>query len=150
MIKGWTKERDQVQDTRAPISPALLEKVCQQWQFLCKDQYEATLFRMASLQTFLGALRVSKMVAAGKGDSSRVALQRHDIRLVDNKVRIHICRSKANQRGKGADITLASCTIGNLCPVKAVESYLSVRGEEQGYFFVHKEGSVRTLRILQA
>lgn len=45
------------------------------------------------------------MVAAEKGDASTIALQRHDVRLDDNNVRIHIYRSKTDQRSTGVTTT---------------------------------------------
>ena len=75
MVKGWNKERGWVKDARALISLALLEKNCQQWLIICRAEYEATLFRAASLLTFFGTLRISEIVAVGKGDMTRMALQ---------------------------------------------------------------------------
>ena len=90
MIESWTRERGQINDSRAPISPALLEKICQQWLVICRDEYEAVLFRAAVLLTSFSTLRISEVVATGKGNVSKVALQWHDIKLKDNVVWIHI------------------------------------------------------------
>ena len=59
MIEGWSKERGRVKDTRAPISPELLESICKQWQALCGDDYEEVFFQAASLLTFFGTVRIS-------------------------------------------------------------------------------------------
>ena len=61
------------------------------------------------------------MVAAAKGDTSMVALQRRVVWLTDNKVMLHIHVSEADQGGKGTDITLAPCSIAKLYPVRAVK-----------------------------
>ena len=98
------------------------------------------LLKTASLLTFFSALRVSEVVASGKGDSTRVALQWHDMRLDGELVRIHIPRSKLDQHGRSANLSLATCSIDYLCSVKATHAYLGLRGEEQGYFFIHKDG----------
>ena len=90
MIEGWFKERGRVQDTRAPISPVLLECICRQWEFLCRDEYEMVLFKAASLLMFFGALRISKVVASGKNEKARVALQWQDVRVEDRMVQIPI------------------------------------------------------------
>ena len=59
MLEGWSRERGRVGDTRAPISPPLLESICEHWALLCKDKYKIKLFHAASLIAFFGALRIS-------------------------------------------------------------------------------------------
>ena len=66
------------------------KKNCQQWIIICRDEYEAVLFRATSLLTFFGALWIIEVIASGKGDLTRVALQWHDVRLDRDLVRIHI------------------------------------------------------------
>ena len=70
MLGGWSKERVRVPDTRAPITPAILEKLNQQWGFICTDVYEATLLKASNLITFYGGLRISEAVAGSKANTS--------------------------------------------------------------------------------
>ena len=46
--------------------------------------------------------------------------------------------------GKGAQLKLACCHIESICPVKATIAYLEVRGQDQGYFFKHRDNSPLT------
>ena len=69
----------------------MLEGICKQWEVLCRDDYEVTLFKAASLLTFFRALRISEVVASGKGDRIKVALQWQEVRVVDGVVQIYIC-----------------------------------------------------------
>ena len=115
----------------------MLEQICQLLTSICRDTFEVALFRAASLLTFFGALRISEVVAAGKGNASTLALQWHDVMLEEDSVRIHICQSKADQRGKGENLMLGPCSIEILCPVKAIGAYLKVRGHGHDYFFIH-------------
>ena len=144
MLEGWSRERGRKQDDRTPISPQLLERICGTWVLLCRDSYEIALFKAASLITFFGALRISEVVASGKEDRSRVALQWQDVTVLDGKVQIFIRRSKADQKGKGIRVELGQCSIGDICPVKATQMYLEVRGSGTGYFFQHTDGSPLT------
>ena len=68
------------------------------------------LFKATPLMAFFGALRISKVVASGKNDKSRLALQWQDVMVEDGRVQIFIRRSKADQLGKGAQLTLAQCS----------------------------------------
>ena len=93
---------------------------------LCRDDYETVLFKVASLLTFFGALRISEVVATGKGDTSKLVLQWQNVRLVAGSIQIHIRRSKADQRCKGVYLTVGCCHVEDVCPVKAITSYLRI------------------------
>ena len=90
MIEGWAKERGRFKDLRALRSPELLKGICRQWGSICRDEYEVSLFRAATLLTFFAALQISQVVAGGKRDGSRAALQRADVQMEDGVVRLHI------------------------------------------------------------
>ena len=80
-----------------------------------------------SLLTFFGTLRISEVVASGKGDMAKVVLQWQDVRVVDGMVRIHTRQSKADQQVRGVYIMLECCHMDNLCPVAATDAYLQIR-----------------------
>uniref|UniRef100_A0ABM5GF58 Uncharacterized protein isoform X1 n=1 Tax=Pogona vitticeps TaxID=103695 RepID=A0ABM5GF58_9SAUR len=144
MIEGLYKERGRAMDTRAPISLELLKGIGHQLGTICRDEYEVSLFRAAALVMFFAALRISEVVAGGKGDRSRAALQMADVQNEDGAMRLHIRRSKTDQWGKGAWVTLAPCHDVGLCPVRAMEEYLTKRGAEPGYLFIHRDSSPLT------
>ena len=60
MIEGWSKEWGRVKDMREPISLELLKCICRQWEVICRDEYEITLFKVASLLTFLAPLKSAR------------------------------------------------------------------------------------------
>ena len=144
MLEGWTRKRGKVQDSRSPISPVLLQQLSEQWVSLCRSEYERALFRVASLLAFFGALRVSELVAAGKEDKSRVALQLRDVFLGEDSLEVFIRRSKTDQVGKGRRLVLRRCSVENLCPVRAAKVYMEQRGLEEGYFLMHADTSPLT------
>ena len=88
IIEGWSKERSHVRDSRAPISPAILEKNLAVTAYYMQAHIEDALFQVASLLTFFGLLRISEVVASGRGDASRLALQWHNIILVKDTMPI--------------------------------------------------------------
>ncbi|KAJ7319881.1 hypothetical protein JRQ81_019392 [Phrynocephalus forsythii] len=71
MIEDWSKERRQLEDQQAPISPDMLLRLDGFWNKVCKD--EVVLFRGATFTAFFAALRVSELVvrcfADGQGQS---------------------------------------------------------------------------------
>ena len=62
MREGWSRERGRIQDDRTPISPVLLERLCELWGSLCKDSYVEALFHAAALVAFFGAMRISSSI----------------------------------------------------------------------------------------
>ncbi|XP_078242407.1 integrase/recombinase xerD homolog isoform X1 [Pogona vitticeps] len=144
MLEGWSRERGQVYDSRTPMSPSILQQLGEQWIKLCKDQYESALFKAATLVAFFGALRVSELVAMGRADTSCMALQLKDVLLQDGLLRIMVRRSKVDQSGKGKQLVLGKCSIRSICPVKAVQEFLEIRGQLPGYLFSHSDGSPLT------
>ena len=57
---------------------------------MCRDEYKTVLFKTTSLLMFFGALRISEVVASGKNNKARVALQWQDVRIEDGMVWILI------------------------------------------------------------
>ena len=47
MIEGWSKERGSVKDSRSPFSPAILIRLVNTWHTICRDHFEASLFKAA-------------------------------------------------------------------------------------------------------
>ena len=145
MLEGWSQESGMSQDDRIPISPALLQHLGELWGSLCRDRYEeAGMFHAAALMAFFGAMRISGLVALGKGDVSRKALQMEDVTVWDGQVRIRLKRSKTDQHGNGSMIILGQCSMVNICPVKAVSEFVRLRGPDSGYFFQHRDGTPLT------
>ena len=122
----------------------LLGRLCELWGSLCSDKYEEALFHAAALVAFFGAMRISELVALGKRDMSRRALQLDDIIIHNGQLRIRIRRSKTDQQGRGRQVILGQCSLVKICPVKAVIEFLRLRGVKNGYFFQHRDESPLT------
>ena len=144
MLEGWAREKGRVRDDRTPISPVILERLGEWWGTVCRDDYERALFQAAALVAFFGAMRISELVALGKGDVSRKALQYEDVMVMGDQIIIRIRSSKADQVGRGSQVRMGRCSRESLCPVKAVKEFMSFRGAGDGYFFQHADKSPLT------
>lgn len=144
LIEGWAKGRKKQPDERTPISPAMLSKLASVWPLLCANEYEASLFQAATLVAFFGAFRISELVGASKADKSCTALQRKDAQIFEDRVILHLRKSKTDQAAKGHFVTLSRCWLAEVCPVLALQSFLAKRGEKDGQLFAHIDGSPLT------
>lgn len=101
-------------------------------------------FSCSSSGGLLGRLRVSERVKVSRTDSSWKALRLADLVLSSNTGVITIWSSKTDHLGKGACIELETCSDVKLCPVQALQEYLSLRGDTETPLFVHMDGSPLT------
>jgi integrase len=81
--------------------------------------------RALFLTGFAGALRRSELVA----------IDREHLKFLDVGLSIHIPRSKRDQEGQGADITIPWMRGEDTCPVKAMERWLKRAGITHGPVF---------------
>ncbi|KAJ7317030.1 hypothetical protein JRQ81_003192 [Phrynocephalus forsythii] len=94
-----------------------------EWRGICRDEYEQALMRAASLVAFFGAFRISELVAAGKFDTSRTALQVSDLRWQEGSVVFWVRQSKTDQLAKGQQVVLGPWSAVDICLVAAIEAY---------------------------
>jgi len=106
-----------------PLLPEHLARV--RWDAGTKGIRDRALFLLG----FGAALRVSELCA----------LRYEDIELSPEGVVITIRRSKTDQTGQGRQVAIPRAK-GILCPVKALEAYLAIRGHAAGPLFrsMHK------------
>lgn len=98
------------------MSPGVLKGLRNLYISLGASDYGALLFHIASLLAFLGALRVSKLVASSCNDRSKHALDEGDIQLSEAGVSIRIRQSNMDQLHRGTTLQLGPCIDGGLCP----------------------------------
>ncbi|OCT76264.1 hypothetical protein XELAEV_18031459mg [Xenopus laevis] len=134
-LKGWHEEKF-VADKRKPITLDLLHKLLLVSESVCLSDYEATLFKLLFLLMFFAALRVSEAASKLKQGGLHI----NYVQLVDNKLRVLIKKSKIEQLGKGTLLWIGSFERLNLCPVKAYDSFLAIRPNVDGSFFIHSDG----------
>jgi len=99
-----------------PVRPAaaLTSVEIKQLIASCADDLPGLRDRALFLTGFAGALRRSELVA----------IDHKHLRFAADGVVIHIPRSKGDQAGKGADVTLPRMRGDETCPVRALERWL--------------------------
>ena len=126
--------------TRLPITPPHLRRL--RPQAGSAPSYEERLLWAAAAVCFFGFFRAGEITApsASAFDPS-VHLAWGVVYISgDNQVlRVFIKRSKTDQYGRGTEVFIG-VTRDELCPIKAVLSYVAVRGESPGAFFRSLDG----------
>lgn len=144
MLEGWAREVTPRVDVRQLITPEVLTGLYRVWRRVCRTEYEMALFHAAALVAFFGALRVSELVAGSRSDRPGTALQLGDVSMWEERISLVIRRSKTDQKGKGALVTLESCAAAELCPVSAMREFLGFRGTVPGWLFCHADSAPLT------
>lgn len=140
MLEGWKREKGPRQEPRQPLSLGILKGLSVAWGGVCTSDYEICLFHTTSLVAFFAALRFSELVASSRTDKSARVLPWGDVWVQSGRLAITVWVSKMVQAGKGQVVYLDACEDRDLCPVRAVEWYIAVRGEAEGFFFQHFDG----------
>lgn len=140
-LKGYKKGSFQ-KDSRSPVSFNLLAKLVGILPSVCSSPFETSLFSAAFVLAFFAALRISEFVAPSKQSVANLKLA--DVIITEFSLRIFISKSKTDQLGKGAWITLFPLPGSQVCPIKVISYYLSIRPKQLGSFFLHQDGTVLT------
>lgn len=142
VLNGYKKSNIQ-RDTRSPITPAILSKICRVTSVVCSSVYESTLFTSVFTLAFLGAFRISELLPAS--NTSRGGFLLSNILLVNGDLRLFLRISKIDPKGLETWIKLGSCKDKNICPVAALKYYLDIRSAESTLLFIHRDGSPLTI-----
>ena len=125
-------------DNRRPITFPLLKAIVGMLPAMCSSSYEVTLFKSAFLLAFFGFLRVGEYACLSKNRLSNHVINIEDVSVIGGQcVSIHLHHSKADQRGKGADITIVHSPDKVCCPLQALQSFLAIRPPVKGPLFIH-------------
>ena len=144
LLEGFRRTR-QRRDVRAPITEAILQKVCPVLPDICFSTYESCLFKAAYLVAYFGLLRVSEIVFTNQINANRPLLY-SDVQVTDGSqaVLISIRVSKTNQFGAPKILRIPWSGNPSLCCVTAVQNYLRLWPCHSQYFFSHMNGSPLT------
>ena len=144
MLEGCKRSRPR-KDVRAPITEAILQKICLILPNICYSPYENYLFRAAYLTAYFGLLRVSELVFTSPIQAQRPLLF-SDVQIVQNPkaLVVSIRASKSNQAGPPTVIRIPLSGHPSMCCVLAVQHYLRIRPPRAQYFFCHANGAPLT------
>ena len=131
---------------RLPITVDILQGILTKLSAACRNLFESLLFQAAFSLAFFGFFRVGEITSTGKGDVTiHKVLSIHDIRWSDDgHLVLHLRFSKADQLGRGATIKVARQPNISICPVQALQRYLSVRPQSSGPLFCHSNSQPLT------
>ena len=128
---------------RLPLTPPLLRLI---WPpTLLSPQsatYEEHLLWAAASVCFFGFFRAGEITTAY---DSAVHLSWGDVSISDDGriLRVFLKRSKTDQYGRGVEVFIGAMD-NDLCPVRAVRIYMTLRGTQAGAFFCVVGGSPLT------
>ena len=142
MLEGCHRLR-QVKDLRAPITQPVLAAICEALNSVCSNEFETLLFSSLYTLAYFGLFRVSELVSPSRSQIGS-PLQQSDVKYNSDKhsLVITLRATKTNQRAIPIQIKLPEENNAyNLCPVRAIQNYLTVRPLTGGPFFCHVDGS---------
>ena len=146
-LKEGCRRSNRKSDIRRPVTLDLLGRLCHIVACIVKSEHEAALFRSAFLLAFFGFFRVGEITASSKSaDCSRilglsdVRFEGHDQSTMIIKLRF----SKTDQQGNSASLRFRRNPNSQLCPLRCLSQYLSMRPPVGDCLFVHADGSPLT------
>ncbi len=135
-------------DTRCPVTPFILKKLCHFSTVACTTQYEALLFNTAFLLAFSCFLRISEFtVDSGTHDwSHNRVIAVNDVRIGTKNLEVVIRYSKTDKSGKGVTLCVPdSASVPDLNLRTTMQTYLQSRPQTgAGPLFVHFDGTPLT------
>ena len=144
VIRGLRRSKSGSCNQKVPITLLVLYAIRSQ---LNLDMHNDIMLWAACCVAFFGFLRASEFTVPPDGFSANKHLSLKDISVdkqpVPDNFFVNLKFSKTDQFGKGASIVLAR-TDTNVCPVRALMSYLHVRGPTPGPLFLLSDGTPLT------
>ena len=121
-----------VSDIRLPITLPLLDRMCQCLPIVCGSPYNRCLYKAMFLLAFFGFLRVGEMCCTN-GPTHNILSIGNIVILPIEGISITFTHYK-HSKGKRHIIKVSSRGSIN-CPVKALQSYIYLRGQQPGPLF---------------
>ena len=147
-VKRCEGEQGKTTRERLPISPEILRSIKVEWGRVQPLSHDRVMLWAACCVAFFGFLRAGELTVPGvEAFDPATHLTREDL-AVDNPedpsvFRIRLKASKTDPFRKGVLLFIGRGA-PDLCPVKALVSYLLVRGERAGPLFLFEDGRFLT------
>jgi integrase len=133
-LRGLRRTLGSAQSKKAPLTPTQLGLI--KWDSGRKGLRDKALI----LVGFFGALRRSELVG----------LNVEDVEFVPEGAILTIRKSKTDQEGRGREVAIGYAKRPELCPVRALQSYMATLGRNTGPLFVSLHKSQYTQKRLSA
>ncbi|XP_066450539.1 uncharacterized protein [Eleutherodactylus coqui] len=125
-------------DMRSAISFVLLGKLVRSLPSVCRSAYEVQLFKCAFLLAYFGALRMGEFLSLARTSLSPLLCS--DVSDHGNFIKVLLRHTKTDRSGKGVWIRLFANECADLCPVKAYQTFSSMRPLIPGSLLMHADG----------
>ena len=132
MLQGLKKQRPQMDD-RLPVTRHVLSLLCRKAPLILQNRYDVLFIRAFALVAFHGFFRLGELVH--KNTNTVVHLS--DVSILKTGMQVTIPCSKTSVK---PEVIFINRSAGDLCPVAAVEQFISVRGRSPGPLFAHADG----------
>ena len=125
-------------DVRLPITITLLDRLCRSLQETCLSHYHRIMYNSMFLLAFFALLRVGEFTISQAGVLNNLQLSQIHYHCEDNSLGITFTHFK---HSNGRVHTIRIDSLIDNCPVKAMLSYLNIRGLSPGPLFIDSIGS---------
>ena len=151
VLKGVKVEAGKVgkpAHSRLPITPSILRKIKTVWMDRTTESFDNIMLWAASLTTFFYFCRAGETTVPSEDSYNPDShLSYSDIAVNDAKtpsiVSLRIKQSKTDQERVGTRVVIGK-TGDDICPINALLTYLSRRGDKPGPLFQWRDGSPLT------
>ena len=146
-VERTQAERSRKSRVRLPITPAILQKIHDQWSPRAHES-DFIMLWAAAILCFFGFFRAGEITIPTRSSfNPHKHLCWQDV-AIDNPLdpkmlKVVLKYSKTDQMGRGAEVFIGK-TGGTLCPVAGILSYMVVRGNHEGQFFMFQDGQPLT------
>jgi len=138
LIEGF-RRTSKAKRLRLPITYSLLESILTKLPAVCRDEYESCLFSAVFALAFFGFFRVGELAVAKQNSvdvSKVVGIQDITFEAEDKALLVLVRFSKTDQLGRGVTLRLGR-TNSDICPVRVVKRFLTMRSPVAGPLFCH-------------
>ncbi|KAM9579081.1 uncharacterized protein ACIB01_004799 isoform 1-T1 [Guaruba guarouba] len=144
MVIGLKRRAGILRDKYLPVTIEVLRSLLGALESVCVTHYEWLLFHALFTVAFFGALRIGEMVAKHRDVLQPELLYLSDLQLMERRVAFHLRNSSVDQERHVISLGLSEEPW--VCPVLAVQNYMSVRSQLEGPLFIHLDNTAVTRR----
>jgi site-specific recombinase XerD len=118
----------------------MLHAICNVLHAVTNNEFENRLFKTMFTLAYFGLFRISELVATR---TTNRAVGFSEVKIANDKKSVFITLTvyKNNQYGKPVTLKIPCEADISICPVCSLRSYLAVRPDINGQFFIHMNGT---------
>lgn len=126
-------------DDRQPITRDILLKIVKALPNICHSNYEVKMFQASFSLAFFGFLRAGEFTSTHY-NSNRIMLRSH-LSLDKDTATVIVPFSKTDQLGQSSKLFISKQEHQEICPIRLLSDYVSLRPMYNGPLFCHLNSS---------